>query len=464
MFARISASRSPLAPLDAFAGGSTAHSVLSGCLPTLLCFFDTPAVLPLRATCSEARNAIARHPWQDAETPIQGSLAAWRACFPAARTANATPLARPGCPRQQWRVLQGLHVLLVLGASKGLLSQVHGALPGVRVVRRLLAPLEVGQLAHGEPLWSLAALEGGLLAAGSKHSLNLWRVEPGSGAVEPAGSAEGVRCYRAIAALPQGRLAVKALGGVGVTVWGASPLEPTCELPGDWEDSNVQGVVGALSNGSVVASNGNCCRVYALDATGSSGSHTATLADAYHPWSLVQLTDGWVVGAGGLGWGDFPGLKAWDLSKHACGEASASPAPPTYPCQELLLEDGCRPPDQAALAALGQGRVASGGKGGAVHLWHPATGRLEAVLAGHKRAVTALAGLPMGLLASSSNDATLRVWSVAARACLAVVAKSHTLFPRVTHLAALPGGRLACVTSGRWSGQGLLSVWELGLG
>ena len=84
---------------------------------------------------------------------------------------------------------------------------------------------------------------------------------------------------------------------------------------------------------------------------------------------------------------------------------------------------------------------------------------------GHRRAVTALAVLPLGLLASGSRDATLRVWSVAARACLTVV-KGGTLFPYVTDLAALPGGRLACLASfsGMWSGQSTLSVWELGLG
>ena len=70
---------------DALAPPAT---LLSAIAPQLLAFFDTRNVLPLRASCTEARAAVAAAPWRDAATRIRGSVAAWRACFPAARAAG----------------------------------------------------------------------------------------------------------------------------------------------------------------------------------------------------------------------------------------------------------------------------------------------------------------------------------------------------------------------------------------
>ena len=63
-------------------------TLLSIAAPVLLAFFDTRSVLPLRASCTETRDAVAAAPWADSSTPITGSLRAWRACFPAARAAK----------------------------------------------------------------------------------------------------------------------------------------------------------------------------------------------------------------------------------------------------------------------------------------------------------------------------------------------------------------------------------------
>ena len=38
--------------------------------------------------CREFLAAVTEHPWEDRETVIQGSIAAWRACFPHACCAN----------------------------------------------------------------------------------------------------------------------------------------------------------------------------------------------------------------------------------------------------------------------------------------------------------------------------------------------------------------------------------------
>ena len=62
-------------------------SVASHCLFGFLTTRDANAV---RATCREARDAVAAHPWADAETRIPRSLARWRACFPRAVAANVS--------------------------------------------------------------------------------------------------------------------------------------------------------------------------------------------------------------------------------------------------------------------------------------------------------------------------------------------------------------------------------------
>jgi hypothetical protein len=87
LFARLSASR-PQHPLMAFCGGSLPHTLLSSCRGLLLPCLDTHSALPLRATCREARDAVALHPWATRDAPIRGSVARWRACFPRALCAN----------------------------------------------------------------------------------------------------------------------------------------------------------------------------------------------------------------------------------------------------------------------------------------------------------------------------------------------------------------------------------------
>jgi hypothetical protein len=65
-------------------------SVLSHCYGALLPMFDTAEATVLRQLCREFKTTVADFPWEDEETIIQGSVAAWRACFPRARWANVT--------------------------------------------------------------------------------------------------------------------------------------------------------------------------------------------------------------------------------------------------------------------------------------------------------------------------------------------------------------------------------------
>ena len=68
--------------------GGTQETLLSEVGPVLLPFFTTRDACALRLVCREFLAAAAEHPWEDRGTVIQGSIAAWRACFPRARCAN----------------------------------------------------------------------------------------------------------------------------------------------------------------------------------------------------------------------------------------------------------------------------------------------------------------------------------------------------------------------------------------
>ena len=99
----------------------------------------------------------------------------------------------------------------------------------------------------------------------------------------------------------------------------------------------------------------------------------------------------------------------------------------------------------------------SGGTG-ATTTWRSDASCL-AELKGHTGAVHALALLPWGLLGSGGGDGEVRLWSVAARACVAVLrAGAGALGGAVHALAALPNGRLA--SAGH---EGVVCVWELQL-
>ena len=65
-----------------------------------------------------------------------------------------------------------------------------------------------------------------------------------------------------------------------------------------------------------------------------------------------------------------------------------------------------------ALAGLPGGLLASGSDDKTVRVWEVESGRLVRTLAGHTDYVFALAGLPGGLVASGSGENTVRVWEV----------------------------------------------------
>jgi hypothetical protein len=78
--------RIPLAGGDA--AGNPTETLLSEVGLVLLKYFDTREACALRLVCREFVEAVGRQQWEDRETVIKGSIAAWRACFPRARCAN----------------------------------------------------------------------------------------------------------------------------------------------------------------------------------------------------------------------------------------------------------------------------------------------------------------------------------------------------------------------------------------
>jgi hypothetical protein len=69
------------------AGGGQ-ETLLSEVGFVLLPLFSTRDACALRLVCREFLAAVTEHPWEDRETVIKGSIAAWRACFPHACCAN----------------------------------------------------------------------------------------------------------------------------------------------------------------------------------------------------------------------------------------------------------------------------------------------------------------------------------------------------------------------------------------
>jgi hypothetical protein len=76
----------PLAGTDA--AGHATETILSEVGVVLLRLFDTREACVLRLVCREFVEAVAQQRWEDRDTVIKGSIAAWRRCFPRARCAN----------------------------------------------------------------------------------------------------------------------------------------------------------------------------------------------------------------------------------------------------------------------------------------------------------------------------------------------------------------------------------------
>jgi hypothetical protein len=449
MFTRISGSNESV-QIDAFCGGGKPHTVLSICKSGLLPFFSARTALPLRAVAKEMRSVIAHEPWESADTPILGSVRAWAACFPAARSANLGARAREGAPPvtpEDWAALRGLRELHLLGASGELLEAARSALPGVRVLGALAGACEARHTfeAPQDSHQGLAALEGGLLVSGksSGTTLQFWRLpaagtgnEGAPAALEPAGSIEGVSAG-AIAALPGQRLvACSGYGGrdPAVSLWCFARRARV------WLKGHAgRGVISVVSiPGGRVATGGEDGTARVWDA--ATGALLAIFNVKALCCRVAALTDGRLAISNG---------RNVDLY-HVPTSALSPDAAPLLPSR--VLADAASS-TVLAFTALEGNRLALACMNSRVLVWNAGSGALEATLGTPGSGPFSLAALPGGLLAIGCKDG-VHVWSTAARARVALlpcVANAHMMA-----LVALPGGRIASTTNG-----GEISVWSL---
>jgi WD40 repeat protein len=316
-------------------------------------------------------------------------------------------------------------------------------------------------LRHTESIRALAVLPDGRLASGSDdHTIGLWN--PASGVCE-ATLVGHTGWVSALAVLTDGRLASGAMDGT-IKLWNlaSDPCEATCE-----RHTDVVSALAVLDDGRVASGSwdhtirlwkpargvceasleGHKDRVHALAvlanrrlASGArdgtirlwnptSGACEATLEHKGTLCALAVLADGRLASAG------YTTIRLWNSASGAC---------------EATLEDSA-----FALAELADRRLASA-YDKTIRLWNPTTGLCETTLKGHTDKVISLAALADGRLASGSLDFTIRLWNPASGVCEASL-EGHK--EAVVALAALFDGRLA---SGSWDKT--IRVWQEGNG
>jgi len=284
-----------------------------------------------------------------------------------------------------------------------------------------LAPLPDGRLASGE--------EGG--------AVRLWDAVRGgeASAVIPIGGGEGK--VRALAVLPDGRLAVGVsdisgkLGGIAIWDMGATPPARRAVVDGR---CGVYALAVLADGRLAVGGHDGCVRLDDdLEVDGGEGAVIDTLRG--HTLAVKALA---VLPDGTLASGSWDtSVRLWDVDAQMC-------------VATLAGHTDC----VCALAVLTDGRLASGSGDYTVRLWSVATRACVGVLEEHTGYVLALTALPDGRLASGAADKTIRVWDTRPAAGVlgmmkrawrrgtpVVVMEGHT--HDVVALAPLPGGRLA---------------------
>jgi hypothetical protein len=125
----------PLAGPDA--AGCATETILSEVGVVLLRQFDMREACVLRLVCREFVEAVRVQQWEDGATVIQGSIAAWRRCFPRARCANVGNNLRSAIYRRVPMVDADFEHLaslreLNLSGCKGITDAAFAHLRGIR--------------------------------------------------------------------------------------------------------------------------------------------------------------------------------------------------------------------------------------------------------------------------------------------------------------------------------------------
>jgi len=312
---------------------------------------------------------------------------------------------------------------------------------------------------HGGEVTSLAVLASGLLVSGGRDgTVRLWSTARGGQEVEVL-QKEGTR-IKALAALSDGRRVAIGTGDGAFVVQNTGIATRAGRGVTDISINSEIYCMDVLKDGRVAVAD-VCGDVFVVDAD-AGGRGGALKADA---WAMVVLHNGLLaVGT------DHNTVDLWDVGKQSCVATLAGPD--DGPCINSLAvlvdgrlaasnsngtvclwdvdtllcvgeldlhakpskddddddDDGGDDEDDdneavVLLAALPDGRLATGASDGTIRVWdtrpaahghsRPAAAPIPAVapaLEGHTTAVTALAPLPGGRLASASADGTVRLW------------------------------------------------------
>ena len=271
----------------------------------------------------------------------------------------------------------------------------------------------------------------------------------------------------AVVALPDGRIASGSGDGT-VRVWHPDDPTTTSSFTGHVDDAtdnsqdNVR-ALAALPDGRVASAGADgTVRVWHPDDLDDPDA--TTLVFHHHADSLDPTVDGV-----DLGQDDVRGLAALPDGRLASAsrDGTVQVWHPDRPAEAPVvfldhggegvtdIAGGAHPgvDDVWTVAALPDGRLASGGADGTVRIWHPDDPTVEPrVFTDHGDHVRSVAVLPDGRLASGGNDGTVRIWHPDDPTVEAQVFTDHA--GDVRAVTTLPSGRIA--SGGE---DGIVLVW-----
>jgi WD40 repeat protein len=295
-------------------------------------------------------------------------------------------------------------------------------------------PFARGDAGSLKPNNFLALLPDGRLASGLSGTIEV--LNPSSGTVV-ANFKGPTSCYfLVLAPLPDGRLASRWDDYV-IRVWEPKSRAVTAQLE---TTTFITALVGLPDGGLASGDSGGTITLWDLESRLNviEGKTEVMLADA----TARQLDD--------------EEVRAMAVLADGRVAAGRRGAIQLYDPRTGIVTDvpGTRFDMVTGLAALPDGRLASGLEGGTIEVWDPSSGTAVSEFKGYTGYNLALAALADGRLASGGFDGTIRLWDLrtaAETACL-----YGSINASVTSLAMLPDGRLASGYA-----EGTVYVWEL---
>ena len=286
------------------------------------------------------------------------------------------------------------------------------------------------QLLFGPPFneLTLSVLADGRLACACGTKVQVWDVARAveTAAMEVVAADKGI--FYTLAPLPDGRrLAVGTASGpwdASIDVWDVQSSPPVRCSTIDCGGKADMDVLAVQADGRVAAACERFDNVWIVDV--DAGSVAAVFeGHTDHITTLAALPDGRLASGS-----RDKTVRIWEVGARACVATLAG--------HTDVVE---------TLAVLADGRLASGARNGTVRLWDVGAATCVGVLDGHQGGVAVLAALPDGRLAISSwNSATIRLWDTrpAAAAATMHVLELGQYFRSIRKLVPLQDGRLAC--------------------